>query len=200
MKQLLITIGAVLLVGCKPSEDEKLLVARARAGNVEEVKKLLSNGISPNSVDLAGNSALGSASNNGHLKVVEMLISQGANVNAKDPDGTTALHLSAMMEKESIIKHLIASGAELNPISVGLTPLDLAQDRNNDESINLLRKHGAKTAKELKTDGSATYLDDFIQNLGPNEKKVALVVSLAGTLFVILLIKLFYRKKLRRAD
>ena len=93
MKQLLITIAAVVLVGCKPSEDEKLLVQELGQEMMEEVKKLLATGTSPNSKDLAGNSALGSASGNGRLKVVELLILKGANVNAKDSEGTTALIL-----------------------------------------------------------------------------------------------------------
>ena len=152
MKQLLITIAALVLVGCKPSEDEKLLVARARAGNVEEVKKLLASVTSPNSKDLAGNSALGSASGNGRLKVVELLISKGANVNAKDSEGITALHLAAQRNKDGVIQFLISSGAELNPTASGITPLDFALDLNNDESVKLLRKHGGKTAEELKSE------------------------------------------------
>ena len=153
MKQLLFTIAAVVLVGCKPSEDEKLLVARARAGNVEEVKKLLATGTSPNSKDLAGNTALRSASSNGRLKVVELLISKGANVNAKDSEGITALHLAAQRNKYAVIEFLISSGAELNPIGLGITPLDFAQDYNNDDSVKLLLKHGAKTSEELNAEG-----------------------------------------------
>ena len=154
MKYLITTIATVLLLGCKPSENEKLLVARARAGNVKEVKKLLATGTSPNSKDLAGNSALGSACGNGRLKVVELLISKGANVNAKDSEGITALHLAAQRNKDGVIEFLISSGAELNPIASGITPLDFALDGNNDESVKLLRKHKAKTCKELRDAGN----------------------------------------------
>ena len=33
------------------------------------------------------------------------------------------------------------------------TPLDLARLRDNREAIDLLRKHGGKTAEELKAEG-----------------------------------------------
>jgi ankyrin repeat protein len=45
---------------------------------------------------------------------------------------------------------LIASDADVNALSVnGKTPLDLA----NDETADLLRKHGGKTGGELKAEG-----------------------------------------------
>jgi len=80
MKQLLITIAAVVLVGC----GELTIQEAARRANIEAVKQ--------------------------H-------IAAGTDVNAKQ--------------------------------KAGITPLDWADG----ETADLLRKHGAKTAKELKAEG-----------------------------------------------
>jgi hypothetical protein len=53
----------------------------------------------------------------------------------------------------------IAEGADVNAKLVsggphkGKTPLNAANEENHTETIDLLRKHGAKTAEELKADG-----------------------------------------------
>ena len=85
MKQLLLTIATLVLVGCGPSVDIHKAV---EGGNIEAVKQA---------------------------------IADGADVNAKN-DG-------------------------------GETPLDRAIKSDEEDFINLLRKHGAKTAEELKAEG-----------------------------------------------
>ncbi len=62
---------------------------------------------------------------NGHRKHAQLLIAKGADVNEKD---------------ESSPKQ-------------GLKPLDAANETNHPETADLLRKHGGKTAEELKAEG-----------------------------------------------
>ena len=51
-----------------------------------------------------------------------------------------------------IVKLLISSGSDINSTDInGETPLDWAISRNHIETDLLLRKHGGKTSKELKT-------------------------------------------------
>ena len=98
-------------------------------------------------------------------EIVELLIDEGANLNTKDDDGVTPLHdaVGSLSQKE-IIELLITNGADMNAKTKrGSTPLDWAEEVNendspedktdNKERAALLRKHGGKTAKELKAEG-----------------------------------------------
>jgi ankyrin repeat protein len=65
-------------------------------------------------------------------------------VNAKDDDGSTPLHHAAFDGYKEIAELLIAAGAEVNAKDDRLrkTPLDLAINYNQTETVDLLRKHG----------------------------------------------------------
>ena len=80
----------------------------------------------------------------------------GADVNAKDDQGynlETPLHKAAFWGNTEIIEFLIAKGAEVNVKNKdGKTPLDWAIEYD-DETADLLRKHGGKTGRELKAEG-----------------------------------------------
>jgi len=73
-------------------------------------------------------------------------------VNAKDNLGT--LRYAASGGHKEIDELLIANGADVNAkTDAGVTPLDDAIGRKHSETIDLLRKHGGKTGKELKAEG-----------------------------------------------
>ena len=79
-------------------------------------------------------------------------------VNAKGRYGRTPLHYAATRGLKKIIELLIAQGADVNTKIevgdyIGLTPLDGAIQWNHPETADLLRKHGGKTAEELKAEG-----------------------------------------------
>ena len=72
-------------------------------------------------------------------------------VNAKSERRRTPLHSAAREGHKEVIELLIAKGADVNAKDDdGATPLDMADDK---ETADLLRKHGGKTAKELKAEG-----------------------------------------------
>ena len=91
----------------------------------------------------------------GRKDIVELLIAKGADVNAKfEDDGSTPLHLAAWKGHFETAELLIAKGADVNAkIEDGRTPLDRAEETNNKEITDLLRKHGGKTGEELKAEG-----------------------------------------------
>jgi ankyrin repeat protein len=92
MKHLLITIAAVVLVGCGgPPEVDRALHKAAGAGNIEAVKQHLAAGVDVNAKDDNGWTPLHAAAREGHKEIVELLIANGADVNAKDEDDRTAL-------------------------------------------------------------------------------------------------------------
>ena len=153
MKQLLITIAAVVLVGCGNPEADKELVIAADDGNIELVKKLLSQGVPVNAkIDPHGETALHVAANRRNMEVVELLISEGADVNAKTKVGrNTPLH---EVRSKEIAELLIDNGADVNATNDnGDTPLDSAIKNKRNEAADLLRKHGGKTGEELKAEG-----------------------------------------------
>lgn len=81
------------------------------------------------------------------IKRVKELIEQGADVNyvyCPDKYGYTPLHMAAYFAAGKIVEILLENGCNVNPISVdGKTPLALAQERHNRDSITyLLESYG----------------------------------------------------------
>ena len=139
MKQLLITIAALVLVGCGPSEEELSLIEAARKGNIEAVKKHIANGKQDffNSID----------------------------VNAADVLDKTALHYAAAWGRIQIAELLIANGADVNTKSVtGRTPLDIANKNNKSKIADLLRCHGGKhgTIHGAALDGDIEAVKEYL--------------------------------------
>lgn len=90
-------------------------VAFARDGNLEGIKNLVSQGIDPNTTNVAGASAIELASNYGHREVVSFLLSQGA---SPDPT-TTNPHSSALIYAATngdleLVQLLVSYGANVN--------------------------------------------------------------------------------------
>ena len=120
MKQLLITIAAVVLVGCGETSSE-LLQQSVTDGNVEAVKQHLADGADVNVKDEArGLTPLHFATQNGQKEIVELLIADGADVNAKMNSGMTPLDCSALIppssNKTEIVDLLSKHGGEASGV------------------------------------------------------------------------------------
>lgn len=91
-----------------PEDDEELhlpeLVYWASLGEVDEVEKLLEQGIDVNQTDDEGYSALQAAAENDHLDVVKLLVANGANVQYKAE--YTALQLAEMAGNCEVLDYL----------------------------------------------------------------------------------------------
>ena len=163
MKQILITIAALVLVGCgesqqsTPASETKPEAATAKApdisihqatkeGNIEAVKQHLAAGTDVNAKNISGQTPLHCSWTK---EVTELLIAKGADVHVKDKEGATPLHYAHSKE---CVELLIAKGADVNAKrDDGRTPLDFA--KRKPEIADLLRKHGGKTGEELKAEG-----------------------------------------------
>ena len=151
MKLLTTTIAAVVLVGCVPSAPDISIHEAVEKGNVEAVKQYLNAG---GDLEAKGGwgkrTPLHSAAQFGHKEIAELLIVKGADVNMKNRFGWTPLAFAAERSHKEVVELLIAKGADVNAEhSGGTTPLDTAIG----ETAALLRKHGGKTAAELKAEG-----------------------------------------------
>ncbi len=154
----------VLLRENEARNSDEIEIELKDLAEMKVLKKRLAAGMDVNKKNAVGNyTSLHVAAQNGHLKSVELLIAEGADVNAKNgPWGETPLHrvagyIGAMtFQQKAIIELLIAEGADVNAKVVvadvkAETPLDRVF--NCEEAKSLLRKHGAKTAEELKAEG-----------------------------------------------
>jgi len=123
----------------------EVLLNAIRGGRVEEVKRLLSSGVSPNHSfrsKIAQNIPLMAAVNSGNLEIVKALVNAGADVNIVDKHQETPLSESmGMNENPDIFKFLMDSGA--NPF---LDP-SLYWHLDNSSAL-ILRYFLEKTPKE----------------------------------------------------
>lgn len=91
-----------------PEDDEELhlpeLVYWASLGEVDEVAKVLEQGVDVNQTDDEGYSALQAAAENDNLEVVKLLVAQGANVAYKSE--YTALQLAEMAGNSAVVEYL----------------------------------------------------------------------------------------------
>ena len=142
MKQLLLTIAALVLVGCGPSVPDNDLQEAAGLGNIEAVKQHLAAGVDVNGWGDKGNEAtpLYYAAQSGHKEIAELLIANDADVNLR----------SGMIIKTEDGD----AGEQMAQKSMNnRTPLDMAILFDHTEIADLLRKHGGKTGEELKAEG-----------------------------------------------
>ena len=141
MKQLLITIAAVVLVGCGPSVPDISIHEAARGGNIEAVKQHLAAGTDVNAKDRLRFTPLHGTS---IKEIAELLIANGANVNAKDKNDWTPLHWAARGGHKEKTELLIAAGADVNAKNnSGETALHWAAAHKQKEIVELLIANGA---------------------------------------------------------
>ena len=89
----------------------------------------------------------------GEKNTLKKFINDGMNVNQKIYGNNTPLIMAVREGKYEISEILLNSDSDFNSKdSYGRTALDWAQEKHNIKIADLLRKHGAKTGEELKTE------------------------------------------------
>ena len=148
MKHLLITIAALVLVGCGPSVDE--FRKAVYDGEIETVKKAIAAGVDVNIRNKNKDTPLHVAASGGAIldypvkEIVELLIANGADVNAKDKSLETSLHFAAINGIKETAELLITKGADVNAKRAdGSTPLHSASGEGYKEIAELLIEKGA---------------------------------------------------------
>ena len=139
MKHILITITAVVLVGCGTTENFPQPELLQRQITDEELKAI---------------GDLHLAVEEGDLNIVRSCLKSGTDIECvRGKASFRVLHRAAEAGNMAMVRLLIQKQAKVNAMAVsGLTPLDLAYKKGNIQVVKFIRKHGGKTAKEVKAE------------------------------------------------
>lgn len=120
-----------------------LLDAAAR-NDLEEVRELLNNGVSPDLVNEDGLTALHQCCIDDFVEIVQCLLDAGACVNACDSELWTPLHAAATCGHTGLVQLLIQAGADLLAVNAdGNMPYDLCEDEATLELLEMvMAEHG----------------------------------------------------------
>ncbi|RKZ01284.1 hypothetical protein DRQ21_10950 [Candidatus Fermentibacteria bacterium] len=106
------------------------------------LKSLLHAGIQPASTTLSGATALHTAVASGHAENVKLLLAAGADPGAEDTTGNAPLHFAVKLDDPvKIVEILLAAGAKAYHRNAQQeTPVDIAEERGQAETVALLRE------------------------------------------------------------
>ena len=94
------------------------------------------------------------AAEDGNIEAAKQHLNAGTDVNAGGGlFGYTPLQQAASGGHKEVAELLLAEGADVNAKSNGPTPIDLSIYQKHTSITDLLRKHGGRTAEELKAAG-----------------------------------------------
>lgn len=139
-------LTAVLLPGAALADsDSQETIFDAAKGGEARLMQIISGGISIDTPDSDGETALMKAADKGMPGAVSLLIKHGADVNRRDEDGETALMFAADEGHTSVVEILIKAGADINAVNKdGESALMMAEDEGHDDTAATLRAAGAK--------------------------------------------------------
>ncbi|KAL1540148.1 GA-binding protein subunit beta-2-like [Salvia divinorum] len=127
------------------AETIDALLEAARYDDIDDLMSIASAGVSLDSKDSEGRTALHMASANGHLNIVDYLVRNGVDVNACNMEKNTPLHWASLNGHIEVVKRLILSGAEISPLnSHEKSPIDEALSRGKMDVIDAINEVAAQ--------------------------------------------------------
>ncbi len=144
MTSLALLLAAAPALYADADDNQERILDAAKAGEAR-LSAVLSTGLSVNTADNDGETALMEAAEDDSAEVVRLLLRNGANVNAADEDGVTALMRAADEGRTEVVRILIAAGADLNTRNKeGKTALMMAEEEEHAETARVLTEAGAR--------------------------------------------------------
>ena len=148
----LASLNKLLKQGASPNARAKdrtgrtALILAAISGHVDIVEALLNNGAGVDDRDKTGHTALNWAAMRGRTQVVTTLLNKGADINTQDNGGVSPLLYAVGTHNIAMLRLLVANDADLEVESREnkMTPLLLAIETNDIESLSILLDRGAK--------------------------------------------------------
>ncbi len=147
------------------------LLSYAEVGNLEGVKRIISDPNSQNILNLAnfqGNTALMLASREGHEDIVLLLLSQNVNVNLTSASGKTALIYATQSGYINIVSYLIARNAYIDTqVNNGTTALLQAAGKGYESIVRMLIESGADVNLSGIYDEGSSAVYQFYPDMTP---------------------------------
>ena len=145
--------------------NTELMVAAATGDEPAVLQLLKKPGVSVNTANQYGSTALMGASAGGYTNIINLLMNRGANVNAKSQKGFTALMVAAKNGHTEIIRKLVEAGAAVDAMDeLGQTALMYAVGGGHVASVNLLATAGANVNVHNRNGASPLQLASNAQN------------------------------------
>ena len=145
------------------SPKEIVLIHQAALdGQLDQVKRLLSEGFDIDLKDADGRTPLMYASFNGHKEIIKLLIEKGANVNLGDRYGRTALMMASSGPYSESVRLLLDNYADPNirDKEEHFTALMYAASEGQMEVVKLLLANKADPSlKDIDGDDAITFAD-----------------------------------------
>ena len=142
------------------NDTKKQLIKACIDGNLEEVNRLIAEGVNPNASDQKLSTALIKAAEKGHAEIARNLLWVGANPDVVNYDHYTALMYAAQNGHAEVTKLLLSERVNLNVVSKhDKTALCLANDqwlktKTQEEAlkykriVEMLKTAGAKNSAD----------------------------------------------------
>ena len=131
------------------SSANKLLLAAALHGNVQDIKKAILRGADINCRDTNGSTPLNMVAKLSYFHLVKYFVDKGAEVNTANNEKITPLHYGVEYNNVKIVKLLLEKGANIDARdNIYETPLHWAGWTGNIEVARLLLKYGANPYTE----------------------------------------------------
>ncbi|KAF7991747.1 hypothetical protein HCN44_010548 [Aphidius gifuensis] len=115
-------------------------------GHIDAVEVLIKLYEQLNHQNIDGNTALHLSTLSRHTEIAQALLKAGANVEVVDKVGLTALHVAASQGCNGILQSILEYGNQLSiniQCNAGNTPLHLACENNQIDTVEILIKHDA---------------------------------------------------------
>ena len=142
----LVTALAVALSwsGSVQAQPADGIIEAVKAGNLDEVQRLLDQGADVDARQGDGATALHWAAHRNNLETASVLLASGAMVGAANELGATPLWLAAMNGATHMVELLLETGADPNvTLKMGETPLMTAARSGSLRTVELLLAYGA---------------------------------------------------------
>ncbi len=148
----------------------------ASSKTVAVIKKLIINGVNPDTLYIGGCSILSVATQNCDTELVNTLFNHNANPNITNKDGTTAISWAIVTGCTGIMKCLLNKGADLNiRDSYGNTSLTYASEKGSIEIFKILVQYNADLNFKDKNGSSLLHIAFW------NMHQDTLIKELSGT-------------------
>ncbi|XP_047026456.1 protein phosphatase 1 regulatory subunit 16A isoform X4 [Helicoverpa zea] len=116
--------------------DSVMLLEAAARNDIDEVRRLLSRGVTPDATNEDGLTALHQCCIDNNEAMMRLLLDHGANVNAEDSEKWTPLHAAATCGNLNLVRILIQRGANLLAVNGdGNMPYDICEEERTLDAI-----------------------------------------------------------------